>query len=194
MCPRSCANPSETSIAALATPRRCRVRRLREPERGAAQFSRYPDVVAGQGAGPVEREPARHFAQDGDADRKRAGRRRARGIAADQLDAEARGEREEALRESVQPRFVRGRQRKGERRPARRSAHRRHVGKVHRERLVAELARVRPGAEMASFQQQVGGHREFHARRRPQQRRVVAHAQHSAARGLVEILPDQFEF
>ena len=35
---------------------------LREAERGSAQVARYPDVVAGGGAGAVEREAARHFA------------------------------------------------------------------------------------------------------------------------------------
>ena len=106
----------------------------------------------------------------------------------------ALGEREEPGRECGEPAFVCGRQPERERGPARRRAHRREVGKVDRERLVAERARVRPGQEMAPFDQHVGGHRELEPRVGPQQRAVVADAEQRLLRRPVEEPADEFEF
>ena len=74
------------------------------------------------------------------------------------------GERVEAARERREPGDVAFGQRAGEERPSRRRAHRRHVGKIHRERLVAELFRVRVGEEMAPADEHVDGNRELAAR------------------------------
>src|SRR6185503_9992457 len=119
-------------------------------------------------------------------------------------DAEALCEREKAAREAFQPGFVRRGERQRERGPAWRGAHSRHIREIDRQRLVAELARIRAGAEMRAFEQQVGGNREFHSRTRPQQRRVVADAERDAARAPVNgphlarcafvVLADQFKF
>ena len=72
--------------------------------------------------------------------RRRRGRRRS-----------ARRARTSPAENAVQPGLVGRGQRERERRPARRGAHRRHVGEVHRQRLVAERARLGAGAGNAAL-------------------------------------------
>src|SRR2546423_240847 len=59
-----------------------------ERKRGAAELTRYPDVIAGPRGAAIHRDARGHFAERDDADRDE---RRARRIAADELDAEAIG-------------------------------------------------------------------------------------------------------
>ncbi len=87
------------------------------------------------------------------------------------------GKRVEAARERGEPGRVTVGQRAGEERPSRGRAHRRHVGQIHRERLVAELFRIRVGEEMAAADQHVDGDRELAGRRRREERGVVADRQ-----------------
>ena len=91
------------------------------------------------------------------------------------------GQGEEAAREGGEPRRRRLGQRAGQQRPARQRAHRRHVGQVHRQRLVPERLGIDVGEEMPALDQHVDRDRELAARRRREQRRIVAHAEHRAA-------------
>ena len=91
-------------------------------------------------------------------------------------------------------RFVRRRQRERERRPARRRAHRGEVGKVDRERLVAERLGVGAGQEMPAFDQHVGGDRQLQAGVGPQQRAIVADPHQRVPGGPIEEAADDFEF
>ena len=79
------------------------------------------------------------------------------------------GEREEAARECREPALVGVGQRAGEQRPARRRAHRRHVGQIHRERLVAERLGIGAGEEMPALDQHVDRDRDLASGRRAQQ-------------------------
>jgi hypothetical protein len=170
--------------------RGCRVARLLERERGAAQLARDPDVIARPRTAAHQREARGHLAEDGDAQ----GERPARGIAAHEVDIESSRERVEAFGEGGDPRFVCRRQRDRERRPARRGAHCRHVGKVDRERLVPQQPRIRAFREVPALQQQVGGYRELRPRVGPQQRGVVAHAEQRVARRPRKVPLDDLEF
>ncbi len=82
--------------------------RMHEAERGAAEFARYPDVVAGASAGALEGKPGRHFADRGDAQRAAFAARR---VPADQIHAVALGERVEAVGKPLEPARVDRRQR-----------------------------------------------------------------------------------
>ena len=196
MCERSPTRPSETSSAAVATPRSATPSAIRgvgvsslaraaasasgssavrpvsaaTRERRVAEHARHVDVVAHPRARAQQRAAGRHLAHDRHAKRERAARR----VAADEVDAVGVRERVEAARERREPGGVAVGQRAGEQRPFRRRAHRRHVGKVHRERLVAEVFRVGVGEEMAPAHQHVDRHRELAGRRRREERRIVA--------------------
>ncbi len=206
MWPRSCAKPSETSIAALAMPRSrspsstrgsgwCRRRAAAalpgvvQGIGGAAQLAGDPDVVARPRAAARVRQAGGHFAEDRHAERERP----ARGVAADQVHVEAPGQGVEALGELGEPGLVGRRQRDRQRRPARRGARRRHVGKIHRQRLVPEQARVGAALEVAALQQHVGRHRQRGAGLGHEQRGVVAHAEQRVARGPREVALDDLE-
>src|SRR5207248_765440 len=123
--------------------------------------------------------------------------RRARRVAADQLDAEALGEREESGGELREPVLLGRRQAEGEQRPARRSAHGGEVRQVHGERLVAERARGGARREVASFHQHVGREGQVEAGVGTQQRAVVADAEQRAsvrtAGGAREVPRDELE-
>jgi hypothetical protein len=185
------------SIAARASPRR----RSPSSTRGSGQCSRFaawaicelagnPDVVAGPRARALERHPGRHLADGGDRNRALLA---ARGVAADQLDAEALGKRVEACGKRLQPRGLGSRQSDRQRRPARRGTHRGKIGEVDGERLVAERARLDAGKKMPAFDQHVGGHGEIQAGIGPQQRAIVADAESRTLRRPREIAADQFE-
>ena len=164
--------------------------RTAQGERCAAELAGDPDVVAGARAAAIERDARRHFADRHDAD---GAQRRARGVAADQLDAEALGEREEAGGKFGQPVLLHRRQADREQRPARRRAHRSEVRKVHRERLVPEGARCGVGGEMAALHQHVGRQGELEAGVGTQQRAVVPHAEQRAFGRAREIARDELE-
>ncbi len=161
-----------------------------EPKCGATELARDPDVVARQGGAAIHRHAGRHFAERDDADRAQ---RRARGVAADQLDAEAIGEREEARGKLFQPFRLGRRNAEGEKRPARRRAHGGKVGKVHGERLVPERARRGVRQEMLSFDEHVGGDGELEARVRAHQRAIVADTEQRTVRRPIEEAPNELE-
>ena len=207
MCPRSPARPSDTSIAACARRRRrspsstrgsgaCRRRAASgisgwsEAEGRAAELAGNPDIVAGPRAGALERHAGRHLANDSDADRAGVA---AGGIPADEVEAVALGEREKAGGKRRQPLGVGRGQRERERRPPRRRAHRREVGEIHRERLVAERARLGIGQEVAPFDQHVAGHGEVEPGVGAQQRAVVADPEQRALRRALEVAADDLE-
>ncbi len=70
-----------------------------QPQCGAARAARYPDRIAGSCAERRRRLPGGDFAEDGDAEVARP----ARGVAADQVDAEFVGAGEEAAGEIIDP-------------------------------------------------------------------------------------------
>ena len=180
MCARSPARPSETSIAALARPRRrspsstrgsgsCRRRAARADRDAPARAPRRPARPTPRCRRPAARparysaEARRHLAQRRDVDGDSGA---ARGVAADQLDAEAGGEREEPGGERLQPASSAAGKRERER--AQRGA---APIAARSERLTASalwpsLRGVGAGQEMPPFDQHVGGDRELHARRR----------------------------
>src|SRR5260221_605404 len=181
----------DARLGLVQPPRGLSYVRAPQAERGATQLARNPDVVAGLGAAAVERDAGRHFAERDDADGALG---RARGIAADQLDAVALRERKETGGECFEPRRVRGGQAERQQRVARRGAHGGEVGKVDGERLVAERARCRIGEKVPAFDQHVGSDRQLEPGVRPQQRAVVADAEQRPVRRAVEIAPDELEF
>ncbi len=165
---------------------------MRETKGRAAELARHPDLVAGARAGAIERHARRHLAHRGDGDRAL---RRARRVAADQVDAETLGEREEPRGERLQPGLIGLRQADREQRPLRRRAHRREVGQVDGERLVTERARLGIGREVPPFDQHVGGDRELEAGVRAQQGAVVADPDQRALalRRPLEVTADEVE-
>ncbi len=141
-----------------------------------AERAGHPDVVARFRRVAAQRGVRRHVAEHGDADVERAARR----VAADQLAAEAFGEREQAVAERGEPAFVGARQGERERERVRRGAHRGEVRQIDGERLVAERVRIDVGEEVAAFDQHVRRYRELLAGRRDDQRAIVADAERRA--------------
>ncbi len=215
MWPRSASRPSETSIALRARPRSRPPSSIRGSgdvqalEAGLARFAleldaalkvgerkrrlagraREPYVVARKRPVAPEREPGGHLADHRNRDREGALGR----VSADELDSKALGKREEALRERGDPFFVGIRERDCEQRPARVGAHRGEIREIDGERLVPELARIRPREEMASGEQHVGRDRKNHPGLGREQGAVVAHSEHCARRRPGEILADDLE-
>ena len=132
----------------------------------------------------------RHLAEDGDADVQRA----ACGVAAHQLTRVRVGQRQQALREGLQPGRVglRQRQRQGEGQRLRAAGG--EVAEVHGQALVAQAARVDGGQEVPALDQHVAGDGQLHAGRGREQGAVVTHAQRAAARRALEETVDQVEF
>jgi hypothetical protein len=105
----------------------------------------------------------------------------------------ALGQREQPGRERFQPRRLNRGQSEREGRPARRGPHRRQVGKIHRQRLVAERAGLGSRQKMPPLHQHVSRHREVQPGVGAQQRTVVAHAEQGALGRPLEVTPDKFE-
>src|SRR6266508_2175525 len=143
---------------------------MRESERSIAQGAGDEDRVTRVGAAPAQRLSRRRFAQDRHAEIERTPGR----VAADQFYTVRIGQREEAARERANPRRIGVRQRTRKQRPARVRAHGRHVGQVHCKRLVPECRGVDDRKKMRSRDQHVHRYGQLAARRRREQRRVVA--------------------
>jgi len=159
---------------------------------GIAQRARNPDVVARLGGAAAQGLARAQLAKHGDADVERA----FGGVAADQLDVEGVGQREQALRKTVQPVAVGFRQRQRQREADRARAHRRQVGQVDGQRLVAQPHGIFTGKEVAAFHQHVGRNGGLQAGSGRDQRAVVADAERGAD-GVVralEVFLDEVEF
>ena len=161
-----------------------------ERERGVAQCAGDEDRLTASGAAAPQRLPRRHLPEDGQAQVERAAGR----VAADELHREGVGQGEEAPGEGGKPNRVGLRQGPGEQRPARQGPHRRHVGQVHRQRLVPERLGIDVGKKMPSADQHVDRCGELAAWRGCEQGRIVAHSEHRMRGRTAEESVDELEF
>ena len=156
---------------------------------GVAEAPRNIDRITDLRAAAAKCLTRRCFAEDGHAEIERSLGR----VAADEVDLEHVGDREEAARKGLEPCQIGARQRTGKERPARTGAHRRHVGKVHGQGLVPERFRVDVREKMRSGDHHVDRHRELASGGGRNQRRIVADTEHSVMCGTAEETIDKLE-
>jgi hypothetical protein len=131
---------------------RLRTPKTGESDRRLAGATGQPHVVPSAHAVTTQGTPGHHFADHGDAEIAWA----ARGVTARQVDTVDRRERPEARREGRQPGLVHLRQCNREKGPARTRAHSREIGKIHRQRFMAQIVGVGTRKKMPTFNQHVG--------------------------------------